>query len=105
SLSLIPCLITLLETPDAPDARSLHWPRQPDEHARSQRLYRGVAGVRARLAPAQSNPRGVGALVLRRDRGDRDGEAKDDPRLLRLSAGALRVRLSREGRSRSRRRN
>src|SRR3546814_20082152 len=50
----------------APNARTFHRPRKPDEHARVERLHPWLAGRRQGTSPPARNRRRFGALVLRK---------------------------------------
>ena len=74
-------------------ACGVHRALEPDERARDQPLHRGLAGVRAGGAPSPRHPGDLGALVRAGDGRDRDATAAHHPRLLRLSARAVRRAL------------
>src|SRR5690606_39879786 len=77
------------------NARTLRRPWQPHEHAATQRLHRSLAGIRPAAAAARSPARGVGPLVFRRNGHHRHAAAAHHPRLLRLSAGTVRLPVPR----------
>ena len=79
------------------DARRVPRTRQPDERSRDEPVLEGLAGVRRRGPAASRHPRRVGALVHDGHRGHCDGPAAHDPRLLRLSEGAVRRRYPAPG--------
>ena len=75
------------------DARSVSGPRQSDERPAGQPVHPRLASLWCFDAAATRHPGHIGSLVHQRHRGDGDAQAAYDPRLLRISAAAVRHRL------------
>src|SRR5690606_37990408 len=75
------------------DAGTFHRPWQPDEHAGTQWLYRGLAGDGPETAAAESAAGDLRTLVLWYYRRNCHGEATNHTRFLWLSPGAVCFRL------------
>src|SRR3546814_18726750 len=68
------------------DTGSLHRPRKPDEHPRTERLHRSMASVRAASPPAPGLAGPFRALDFWRHGDHGDAHDTNHPRLARTSA-------------------